>query len=426
MVGAARARTRLAWLARNNAKADDRFVPGRAYGPTRAQARRVADAINLWTTTYETVGVKAEEKSKGGYRPIYIFGLEHRARQEMLRLVLANRANIDPRQYALQRGLRAAQRAILAALATGRYHYVVTADISAFFPSIDVTALPQLLGLPPAIVDSNVTIENFNVDRRQMAAVTEEITNYERLNPQQHYARDYSPYDGGVRTYGIHSRHSLIGYMLGGQTTPGIAQGPSCSPVIAEYVAADLVRRMMEISFMILWVDDFIILAETQEEAERAVKTFRAALAAARGGPFDATAKIAPVAPGFKYLGSDFGYRDGIATVAPTRDKRRDFHHNMRKHLHRISHAGTDPTEARQYLSGWLEANSLWSQAVLIRQDYQRKLAKAQQQFALYYQGQTTARKREIDSHLRATGDVFVNPRRRRSRAATGSGYFRR
>ncbi len=219
VVGAARARARLAWLARANAKALGRFVAGRPYGPTREQARQVAEAIRLPNTTRERVGVKALRKSKGGYRKVHMFELEYRARHEMLRLVLVNRAPTDPRQYA-RMGLRAAQRDIMAALDTGRYDFVVAADISDFFASIDVTALPAMLGLSTGVVDSNVRVENFNLDHRQMAAAAKEIANYETMNPRSHHTRDYSRYDGGVRTDVIDHRHRFAG-----QRPPGSYDG---------------------------------------------------------------------------------------------------------------------------------------------------------------------------------------------------------
>lgn len=176
---------------------------------------------------------------------------------------------------------------------------------------------------------------------------------------------------------------------------------------------------------MIMWIDDFVILAETQEQAEQVVETLRDALASARGGPFNATVRIAPIASGFEYLGSEFRYREGTATVVPTGDNARNFHHSMRQHLYRISHRGDNPTTAQQYMNGWLEANSLWSEAAQVKRVYGWKIAMAQRQFETLYQGRTRAEVCEVDQRLRITGDAFVRPRRRRSRVAAASGYFR-
>ena len=419
LASAAEARKKLAKLDRRKAIKKNTFRAGRVYGPTSAQARRVAGTLDLESRSVELVGVIAVPKGKGGFRPLRMFELEHRTRQKMFEAVLSNRAPIDERQYALIKGLKAAQRDIVAALRTGRYHYAVTADIKAFFSAIDVNALPELLGLSAQVVESNLNIDNFNHNRIQAANAGRKIQDYEDIETDEHIQYIYSPYDGGTRLYGIrHLRRLLY------QTTPGIAQGSSCSPVIAEYVIADLLSRLPTIRFIVTWADDILILAETREEVDIAVQALSDALRATRGGPFHADVKITPVASGFKFIGSNFRADDGAVTIAPTPDNRKDFDHKMRLHLHHISHRGDDPAMARKSLNGWLNANLLWPDVERHRQHYEDQIFRARQQFIHSYQGQTRERVRNLDEHFRVVKQAFLRPRRRHNKKKLMSEYY--
>ena len=408
VVAAARARVRMAWLARKAAKENGTFNPSRRYGPNRQQVLRTVPLINLWCRTNEKVGIRKEEKNKGGFRAIQIFGLEHRARKEMIRMTLTNRAVLHPAQYAPAKGLKQAQRDIRDALRTGENRYAVTVDVKSYFNNIDVGALPELLRLPTEVIKANVDSNSFNIDPCRLRAITEEINNYELMNDETNEV------DGHV-----HER--VIGHLVGYrpyQGTPGISQGSSCSPIIAEIVMADILTRMPEGTRIFNWVDDILILARTQADAKRAIEALNAAMVAARGGRFQATVETQSVDAGFDFIGSRFKGLGQSATITPTSRNRSRLVAAMTRHLYQISHDGADPAEAIKSLHGWIEANSLWSGAEETRRYYLSEIERAQAQYPRFFRGQTRHRKSENQYYLKRMGAAFPKFRRGSSRRA--------
>lgn len=397
VVAAARARVRMAWLARQAAREKGTYDPSRRYGPSRQQALCVADVIDLWRTTDEEVKVRKEEKNKGGYRPIHGFGLEHRARQEMLRMTKANTAVLHPAQYAPAKGLKQAQRDILAALRTGEYHYAVTIDVKSYFNNIDVRELPELLRLPTEVITANVDSSSFNIDPRRLRAITEEINKYECMND------DTDRNDSYTCERVIGHRISYRQY----QGTPGISQGSSCSPIIAEIVMADILSHLPEGMRVFNWADDILILATTIEEAERAIDALDAAIVAARGGRFQAKLEIHSVDAGFDFIGSTFKGRGPSATVSPTTANRQRLDAAMARHLYKISREGANPDLAIKSIAGWVDANSLWSEAIATQQHYMNEIKRALTQYAKLFHGQTPERRGENEYHLRRMGRAF-------------------
>lgn len=411
VVAAARARVRMAWLARNAAKERGTFRPDRRYGPDLAEVIAVADALDVWNPTREKVSVRTEAKNHGGFRAIYMFGLMHRARQEMIRMVLGHRSDLHPAQYAPSRGLKQAQRDILAALAMGKYRYAVTADIRSYFNNIDVGRLPELLRLPAALIEANIDSRNFNINPHQQRDVQREITKYEDMNDEAVVELYHNRSDDQVRLIGSHVYRQY-------QASPGIPQGSSCSPIIAEMVMADILGRIITVRVIFNWVDDILILAKTREEAERAIETLESALTDARGGPFLAKVKKLPVEDGFDFIGSKFMASERVASVAPTPLNRTRLDRMMRKHLYQISHSGADPAAAIKSLNGWIEANSFWADAGEIKRQYLAEIKRAKLQHGRWYCGRSRTDCSASDYYLRGIGEAFPRPRRNTGRSA--------
>jgi hypothetical protein len=405
LVSAHRARVRLAWLERQNAKATGRHIAGRRYGPSLTETLDVARQIDLWRPTPERVGVATTAKTNGTLRELHMFGLDLRARQEMLRTVLMNRAILHPSQYATRAGLLKIQRDVLNALASGEYTVAAYVDIRECFRSISVAALGDLLKFPEAVVRANTGFDHLNIDVRQARAVREEVerkqTEYDRFNSD-----DVDEYIGR-RHY--HYQHCY-------QEPRGIPLGSSCSPIIAEMAIAECLRSVPSGVALFVWVDDILILAKTEEGAQRAVETLRAAFAAAPVGPFMLKpAQFAAVAEGFEFVGSTFKYAGTELSIEPTAKNLRKLEIMMRGHLHQISHYGDDRGEADAALAGWAAANQLWGKKDDVVRRYRAELSRAEAQYVQFYRGRSRIDRKQSDFLLRSINRHFAAPSPARS-----------
>jgi hypothetical protein len=336
-----------------------------------------------------------------------MFGLEHRARQEMLRTALMNRAILHPSQCAVRTGLLRTQQAVLRALGTGEYTAAAYVDIRDCFGSINVAALSQLLNLPEAVIQANVGFDHLNINPREVRANREEVeknqAEYDRHNPTD----DDDEYIGRGRRRGYHYY----------QYPRGIPLGSSCSPIIAEMAIAECLRSAPSGLALFVWVDDILILAKTEGEAQRAVETLRAAFAAAPVGPFQfKPAKHASVAEGFDFIGSIFRCVEMEPTVVPTIQNQRKLEEMMGGYLHRISHHGEDRREAEAALAGWVASNQLWAEADNVARHCRAELGRAETQYAQFYRGKSRCDRKESDFLLRSINRHFPAPASRRCR----------
>lgn len=412
LVAANRARVRLALLERLAALKNGKPIVGRRFGPSAHQTLTVAGRINLWHPTPERVGVMASPKQDGSLRTLNMFGLDHRTRQEMVRMVVANRAVLHPAQCAIRTGLLQTQQAVRDALATGEYNVAAYIDIRDCFGSVNVAALSDLLALPEQIIQANVGFAHLNVDARQAAKVRKEVEKNQTHtfeNDKCDHTRDHSSC-GASR---CHSSHNPRG---------GIPAGSSCSPLIAEIAIAQCLQDAPSGVALFVWVDDILILAKNEEEARRAGKTLRAAFAATPVGNFVLkTTEYTPVANGVDYIGSTFQLTAEGATVAPTASNQRMLDEMMAGHLHRLSQKGERRSEAEAALKGWISANRLWSEADRWERHYRSEIDRAELQHEWFFRGRFASARAESRRGLRATGSLFPAPRRRRLQIPSSS-----
>jgi len=409
VLAAHRGRIRLAWLERCRAIAAAKHSASRHYGPSIARTLDVARRTDLWEPTDEQVGIVAMPKKSGAPRFLEMFGIEHRTRQEMLRITLANRVGLHPSQYAVASGLRQIQADIANALATGEYAVAACTDIPDFHGSINVEALGTVLRIPIRIVRANIGFARLNLDVRQMRKIRKEATT-KQTNELEGELAELATL---IRANGGHSyTHYVHEYYW---EPRGISTGSSCAPIVAETAIAACLPDIPVGVKLFVWVDDILVLATNEADAQRAIETLRVALAAAPVGPFHLKPiAYASVSDGFDFIGSTFRTtRDG-PIVAPTRDNVLRLRSEMRRHLHTSSRKGKGRANAELFLRGWVAANRLWPEADETLRHYQSELDRAEEQYIGYYRGRSGADASESTFLLRAIGRNFPAPTRKR------------
>ena len=150
------------------------------------------------------------------------------------------------------------------------YRFVMKSDVDDFFPSIDLSILAHIIDgcLPGA--------------------------------------------DTGIK--GLLSKTTRNGHILNGayhERTKGLAQGNPLSPLLANLYLDYFDERMQGWGVrMVRYVDDFIILTKTKEEAESVLSKAEASLTESVLSLDRAKTSISPVADGFEFLGMRFGEED--------------------------------------------------------------------------------------------------------------------
>lgn len=356
LVAAQRANVGLIKAARRRAKELGEEDIRRAFGKTDQQVVEAARTLNVWRTRNELVNTFEALKPSGGTRIICSFGIENRASQLVAKIVLENRPDF---RHAAQMahhsgGLEAVVIRIEGLISQG-YKYAATTDITDCFGSICIENLPQLLKLPQRVVESVIGQRFLNFGQQ---------TEAQRANQDQ---------SGQINSYGetIAGRHdNTLNDTCNGNVDNtiyfqaprrGIAQGSSCSPVVADYVMAGLLGALPDNVVPVCWVDDILILGKTRADVVGALHTLRTAAAVAPTGPFTFKyEKIRRIADGFEFVGWHMRYHKSTWAASPSDANLRKFKALCANFRALAEFDGAVPREAIDYLAGWGAAFRLW------------------------------------------------------------------
>ena len=111
--------------------------------------------------TDEPVDVRAKRKPGGGDRPYLAFGWESRVLQELVGHAIEPFLLRDDRCF-LQRGADRAVRQAIALIRERDWRWVIEADISNFYPSIDKEEIARLLPVDGRISHVVITSDHAN------------------------------------------------------------------------------------------------------------------------------------------------------------------------------------------------------------------------------------------------------------------------
>jgi hypothetical protein len=132
------------------------------YRPTLDKCLSLALTLELSKPSDETVWVRPEPKKSGGVRAVCRFGIEHRARQEIV--VRAMAPHFKPREFQYsKKGIQSAIAKAKEFIASG-YVYAARLDICDFFGSFELEKLASVLPLQKEAVEYAVVGQHLKVD----------------------------------------------------------------------------------------------------------------------------------------------------------------------------------------------------------------------------------------------------------------------
>jgi hypothetical protein len=376
-------RKSLAARAREKARASGKFKRGRQYGPTHTATYHVARNLNLWKPTDEEVVHFLQPKRRGGERMICSFKLEHRARQTMLRMMLANRAEAHPSQRALtQDGFRQLQSEIVALIDSGAVSYALELDIQSCFDSVNVEALPSALHLSRQVVKANVDFASLNlVDGRGRGTAGHPVgdSNPGTITggpPTQQSGQTETPQAGEGETGSL----SVNGHAAALCHHPvGISQGSCSSSIISEKLIAPILHQAGVVVPMYVWCDNIILLAQSRADLEKASRTLRAVFSAALTGPFclRASSKPRAIKDGFDAIGVHYARQGNQTIVRPSEDKLRQLRDDQKRDEIDVKDGKLTLREAANNLRSRIAAYPAWTHRDTFERNAMRHLSEA-------------------------------------------------
>jgi Reverse transcriptase (RNA-dependent DNA polymerase) len=249
--------------------------------PSLEVCLEVAEGLNLTQPIQEPVRVYPKPKAdKKGFRPVADFGLQHRAAQQMIKVVLEIAFKPRPFQYACAgRGLPEAAQRIRKLVAEGR-RYFAHLDIQSYFTNFDAEQLSMALPIP------KWAVENVVAGRHMKWKAS-----------------------GGCPPYS--SPSTLIQ-----EARRGIPQGSSISPLIAMIECSKL---GLTATSLVNYIDDFLHLASSPEERQAGIAELTSAIEALPGGQFTPKTKSqGHLADGCIFLGHEFRLAGDKLLVSPS------------------------------------------------------------------------------------------------------------
>lgn len=377
------ARKSLGARAREKARANGTFKRGRQYGPTHTETYHVAQNLNLWKATDEEVVYFFEPKRRGGERMICSFKLEHRARQEMLLTVLANRAKAHPSQWVRkQDGFGQMQWEIAALIDSGAVSFALELDIQSCFNSVNVEALSSALHLPKQVVMANLDFASLNlVDGRGRGTTGHPVGDGNTGSIKggtrtQQSGQTETPQAGEGET----GRLSVNGHAAAlCHHRRGISQGSCSSSIISEELIAQILHQAGVAVPMYVWCDNIILLAQSRADLEKASRTLRAVFSAALTGPFclRASSKPRDIKDGFDAIGVNYARQGTQTIVRPSEDKLSQLRGDQKRDEMTVRAGTLTLREAARNLRSRIAAYPAWTYRDTFERYAMRNLAEA-------------------------------------------------
>ena len=237
--------------------------------------QEMAGQLKLHQPIADPVRVYLKEKSVGGYRYFCNFGVRHRAAQAIVADMVGAQFKPKPFQYnAAGRGVRDAVKKVRKLHADG-YVHAVRLDIHRFFDSFDHDAILAALPIANDVVEHVVIGKHMDVLPGKMK--------------------------GGAHLQTIIDEFlSLIGQR-------GLPQGSACSPAIANFFISKIKPTLPKGTRFLNYVDDFLVLAQSPERAQKAKNALTSSVEEMPVGKFKLLEKSSSfLASGVEFLGHHF------------------------------------------------------------------------------------------------------------------------
>lgn len=241
-----------------------------------------AATLSPWRGTAEPVDLLAKLKAGGGVRPYLAFGWENRVLQELVGHAIEPFLLRDDRCF-LQRGTDRAVEQVIALIRERDWRWVIEADISSFYPSMDKEEIARLLPVDGRIAHVVITLDH--------------------ANPRYTFPR----FLNGLST----AVHALTAFR-------GLPQGARTSPAVADAFVAQQLSKLPPDFATVNFGDNFLIGGRTRQEALQNFETLVAAFGRCSSPQFTIVRKqLRRCDHGFKFLGYQITVQRNRMIVGP-------------------------------------------------------------------------------------------------------------
>jgi hypothetical protein len=341
----------------------------------KALVPTVASGLDPWAGTSEEVRVNMIPKESGDHRLTMDFGTENRALQYLLLRLLRHIADLHPHQFGTGNGgPHAAIKNVAQAMQDGHL-WAVEIDIEQCFPSFGGDKVADLLPLPKEVTGRVVLSRHLNLVPGNLLYLLEGVSGsvHEGVPYGVPHTTSFGP-AGGL---------GFLGAKVLAEARQGLPQGSAVSSLVAEMLLALPLKRLPKVGRVFGYIDNFLIMAKSEDDAVSMTLNLRSALKAHPAGPLrpKIRGRFRPGEP-IDFLGHRLATHQGTVLIEPSPPHRQEFEAKMKKELSCLSATSLSPAaRARKirglgtYVHSWTAAFKLWPQAEIRRKHWLAKLA---------------------------------------------------
>jgi Reverse transcriptase (RNA-dependent DNA polymerase) len=271
--------------------------------PGAETIKAMAIKIDPWRGTDEPVAVSYKKKKSNPdkRRTVMSFGIENRALQYLILMVLEKTADLHPHQYATRGGVHAAIKQVTAALSDG-YTHVVEIDIKDCYASFAGEKIADLLPLPKKVTQHIAICRHLNLVPGNL--------------------------DDLFGTASIFTTDMLA------EVRQGIPQGSAASNLIAEILLCNLVENQCpDVGRVFSYADNILLMAKDEAGVKSMTLALRKALKSHPAGPLVPTAKQFKPGDPVDFLGHRLTIKGHLVRVDPSPWRTHEFKQRLKSGL---------------------------------------------------------------------------------------------
>ena len=279
--------------------------------PHRSKLDAIAYALDPWKGSGEVVHVGVRSKKNSlDLRYIMNFGIEHRALQWLVLLVLRELVELHPSQYQTNpygpRGTHPAIKQVKKALSEG-YVWAIEHDIKDCYPSFKGKELSKFLPLPKKVIEAVLLCKHLNLKGGYSLLHSSGSVSCEK--------------DDEAGANPLNDHHAKV--------RRGISQGSAASPFVAEALLSTTLHQIPNIGVIVAYADNILLLAKSKGDVASMAEALGSALEAHPAGPLYSKAKCFDPSQPIEFLGHKLTVKNGLVRIEPDDQ-------NLQKFTHRV------------------------------------------------------------------------------------------
>ena len=280
--------------------------------PKKSEWDAIAFALDPWKGSNEDVFVVniPKENNPHDVRQTMAFGIEHRALQHLVLLVLRELVELHPSQYQTNpygpRGTHPAIERVKNALSEG-YVWAIEYDIKDCYPSFNGKELSNFLPLPKKVIEAVLLCEHLNLKGGYSLLQSSCSVSCEKDD------------EAGANLLNDHLA----------KVRRGISQGSAASPFVAEALLSSTLHQIPKIGVIVAYADNILLLAKSKGDVVSMAKCLGSALEAHPVGPLYSKAKCFDPGQPIEFLGHKLTVKNGVVRIEPDDQ-------NLQKFTHRV------------------------------------------------------------------------------------------